>query len=457
MLQPSPPAARPGATARSTSGAPAPAGAPNRRDLLALGAGLAAGSSLVGCRTQAAGEVPPSSPEREAELDELFADLADRSGDVEPIAPAEHAARRARLAARLEEHGAQAFLCEGGATMSYLSGVRWGLSERLFALVVVADGSHFFACPAFEVDRARLALEAAGAEGDVVPWDEHEYAWRPLAAELGRRRARRVLLDSRARLFVAERLEAELGEGSVGSGSALVRALRGRKDEHELRLLRRANELTQEAILAASHHLRPGMRSPEVAELMAHAQRRLGLERVWVLALLGPDAALPHGGENATVLAPGEVVLVDTGGSLHGYQSDNTRSWVFEAAPTEHQARVWTAVRDAQRRAFEAIAPGVRCGDVDAVARGSLDADGFGPGYTHLTHRLGHGIGMEGHEWPYFDGGSDVALEPGMTLSDEPGVYLRDVFGIRLEDIVVATPQGADHFGTWQRGPRSPA
>lgn len=429
---------------------------PRRRDVLALGAGLAASCTLVSCATSTrAASAPPT--ERELELDELFAELSDSRGSVEPISAPERAARRARLAAALERHEADAFLCEAGATMSWLCGMRWGHSERLFGLVVLADGSHFFVCPAFEEDRARLAMKSAGAAGDVVPWQEHEYAWKPLAAELRRRGAGRVLVDPRARMFIAENLELELGAGNVRSGSALVNELRGRKDEHELQLIRRANELTQQAILAASHHLRPGMRSPEIAELMTHAQRRLGLTNVWVLALLGPDAALPHGGANATELQPGEIVLVDTGGSLHGYQSDNTRSWVFDAAPTEYQGRVWNAVRDAQQRAFDALRPGVRCGDVDALARKSLTDAGFGPGYAFLTHRLGHGIGMEGHEWPYFDGGSDVLLEPGMTLSDEPGIYLPDRFGVRIEDIVVATPDGADHFGTWQLAPTSPA
>ena len=191
--------------------------------------------------------------------------------------------------------------------------------------------------------------------------------------------------------------------------------------------------------------------------MVHHAQRRLGLRNTWDLSLIGPAAAYPHGENRALAIAPGELLLVDTGGSLHDYQSDTTRTWVVEGAPDAERLRAWHAVRDAQRRAFDALRPGVRCGEIDRIARASLVDAGFASGYEHFTHRLGHGIGMEGHEDPYFDSGSQVVLESGMTLSNEPGIYLLGRFGVRLEDIVVVTADGADHFGSWQAGPGSPA
>jgi Xaa-Pro dipeptidase len=220
--------------------------------------------------------------------------------------------------------------------------------------------------------------------------------------------------------------------------------------------MRRASELTQRAIAAAADTLEPGMNGAAVAARMRAAQQALGLTDVWVLALIGAAAAFPHGDHDDVRIGSGDVVLVDTGGALHGYQSDTTRTWCVEGRPSEKQQRVWSAVRDAQRRAFDAIRPGVRCGDVDRAARASLDESGFGGSYRTFTHRLGHGIGLEGHEDPYFDGGSEVELQSGMTLSDEPGIYLYGRFGIRLEDIVVVTEGGADHFGAWPRDWRSP-
>jgi Xaa-Pro aminopeptidase len=154
---------------------------------------------------------------------------------------------------------------------------------------------------------------------------------------------------------------------------------------------------------------------------------------------------------------PGAVVLIDTGGALHGYQSDNTRTWVHAGEPTEEFARAWDAVQAAQQAAFAALRPGAPCRGVDEAARAVLTEAGYGPGYRCFTHRVGHGIGTEVHQSPYLDGGSEAVLEPGMTFSDEPGVYLPGQWGLRLEDIVMVTEEGGDHFGSWQQGPTSPA
>jgi Xaa-Pro dipeptidase len=198
------------------------------------------------------------------------------------------------------------------------------------------------------------------------------------------------------------------------------------------------------------------MSDSDVGRAMCHAQERLGLTDTWVLPLLNADAALPHGSATERHLARGDVVLVDTGGALHGYQSDNTRTWVFDGTPSAEVERVFQAVRGAQARAFEALRPGEPAAGADRAARAAIEAAGFGSGYSTFTHRLGHGIGLEGHEEPYLDGGNETPLAPGNTFSDEPGIYLPGRFGLRLEDIVVITAEGADHFGAWQRSPRSP-
>lgn len=432
----------------------------SRRQMLIATAGLA-GGALAGCRSPSAAAATASAPEREASLDELFADLTDQRAGADPIAPVERAARRERLGGLLSAAGLDAFLCEGGPTLNYLTGVRWGRSERLFALVVLADGSHLWICPAFEAEKARLqidrSIDADHPGGEIATWDEHEYAWKPLSAALAARGVQRIGLDPQTRLFVASGLSAELGGGRVSDARDVVIALRGAKDAHELALLRRANELTQQAIVAVSQHVQPGQSAREVSELMHHAQRRLGLSATWCLALVGPAAAYPHGEELERVIAPGDLLLVDTGGSFHDYQSDITRTWAIGGSLGVDERRAWQAVRDAQRAAYEAIRPGVRARTVDAAARAALERAGYPGGYAVMTHRLGHGIGMEGHEDPYFDGGSEIVLAPGMTFSDEPGIYLYGRFGVRIEDIVVVTEQGADHFGVWQSGPDSPA
>jgi len=389
-------------------------------------------------------------------LEDLFADLPDRSGEVAPVSRAERDARVRRLGALLVEHDLDALLLEPSSTLAYLSGVAWGTSERLFALLVLADASVFWIAPGFERLRAEERIAAGGPDGPVVTWEEHEYAWRPLHDALRARGVRRLAVDPRARAFVLAGLIERLGAENVRSGADLVRALRCRKDAHELALLRKANEITKDAILAVSERLTAGTTDHELGAMLRAAQSRMGLVDLWVLPLLAEGAAYPHGAAGGRVLAAGDTVLVDTGGSLHGYQSDVTRTWVFGAEPGADVRRAWSTVRDAQRAAFAALRPGVACRDVDRAARAVIEAAGYGDGYAAFAHRLGHGIGLDGHEEPCLDGGSRVLLEPGMTFSNEPGIYLPGRIGLRIEDVVVVTDDGADVFGGWQLEPESP-
>ncbi|MCP3920016.1 MAG: aminopeptidase P family protein [bacterium] len=397
--------------------------------------------------------LPAPSTDDAARLDELLADLVDQRAGIAPISAAERAARRARLGTLLAERCLDALLVEPGGTLRYLADVDWHHSERLFGLVVFADGTHLWIAPAFEKTRAELFT--AACPGELLLWDEHTYAFAPLASVLRARGAERIAMDPDVRTRFAFGLAAALGSDAV-SGAGVVAALRGTKDEHELALLARANELTQHAIRTVARSIEPGVTAAEVAMRIDHAHRRLGFTNPWNLSLVGPSAAFPHGDGKPAVIAKGDVLLIDSGGSFHGYQSDNTRTWTVGAPPHERFERAWHAVRDAQRAAFETLRPGALCGDVDRAARARLEAAGFGGGYTALSHRLGHGIGVEGHEPPYLDGGSEVVLAPGMTFSNEPGIYLDGEFGLRIEDIVAVTAGGADHFGTWQAGPASP-
>jgi len=451
--RPSPPDRRgpgPGAPRPETS--TAPVASPRqpatlrieRRELLTGLGALSLAVAGAGCRANDAAR-------------ERFADLSDDGPALEPISASERAARRARLGTLLAAEGADAILIEPGATMTYLADVSWGRSERLFALLVFADGSHAWICPAFEEGRARGLIDApTGPGGEVFTWQEDEYAVAALRRATSARRATRVLVEPQVRHVFAERLSEAVGRDHVASGARIVARLRGRKDAHELALLRRANELTQRAIAATNATLEPGLTSRDVAERMAAAHARLGMRSPWCLALIGPAAALPHGDASDRRLRRGDVLLVDTGAAYLGYQSDITRTWVFGAPPDDEVRAIWGHVRDAQRAAIDAIRPGVVARDVDARARELIASRGFGPGYRTFTHRLGHGIGLEGHEDPYFDGGSDVVLEPGMTLSTEPGIYWVGRFGVRIEDIVAVTETGVEVFGTPQRGPEAP-
>ncbi|HTF91030.1 MAG TPA: Xaa-Pro peptidase family protein [Planctomycetota bacterium] len=392
-----------------------------------------------------------------ARLDELLADLRDQSANVSPISEPERAQRRIRLGAALARAGFQALICEGGATMTWLSGVSWGHSERVFALVVFADGTHAWICPAFEADKARLRIDGEGRPGGpIATWNEHEYAFAPLAALLRENRVERAAVDPQARFFIADCLGGEFGRERVHSGAGVIAGLRMVKEARELALLRKANELTKQAIAAAAKHIHTGQSSAEIAALITRAEERVGLDSPWNLSLPGAAAAYPHGETANQKLEAGDLLLVDTGGTLHGYQSDITRTWAPDGAPRARELRAWHSVRSAQSKAFDAIRPGAECRSIDRAARESIAADGWGSGYAALTHRLGHGIGVEGHEDPYFDGNNTVALRAGMTLSNEPGIYVLGEFGVRIEDIVAVTDNGAEVFGPWQQSALAP-
>jgi len=438
---------------------------PSRRSFLAATLG---GGALAGCTAPgSSGSQDSRVSDHVAALDERFADLADETAQWEPISAAERMRRRVRLGKILEVAGQDALLVEPGATMDYLTGVTWGHSERLFALVVDAGGEHFWIVPGFEEEKARLRIDRDGSPDDaaarqkpggpILTWKEHEHPYALLASAMRERGVTRLAIEPQLRYGFVAGLAAALPTLQITNGAPLVLDLRGRKDEHELALMRRANELTLQAITATAEQLQPGMTGWDISELVLHAQQRLGLRDLWDLSLIGPAAAYPHGTQRDIPLERGQMVLIDTGGALHGYQSDNTRTWVFDAEPTERQRDVWQAVRDAQRVAYEGIRPGRRAGEIDDLARQSLTDAGYGPDYRLFSHRLGHGIGMEGHEDPYFDSGSQVILQPGMTLSNEPGVYVYGELGVRIEDIIVVTLEGADHFGDWQPGPAWPS
>ncbi|MET0591888.1 MAG: Xaa-Pro peptidase family protein, partial [Polyangiaceae bacterium] len=331
--------------------------------------------------------------------------------------------------------GAGAMILEGGATLTYLTGVSWWKSERLFALVVPAEGAHFWICPAFEEGRARPIVDAPdGPGGAIVTWNEHAYPYTVLDAALRERRIEKLLIEPQLRWGFVERLAERFGKERIASGQSAVVALRARKDAHEVQILRKAAELTQLAIAETAKTLTAGLTGAEIGARVDRAHEKLGMRNAWNVCLIGAAAAEPHGKRREARLSRGDVLLMDVGASLHGYQSDITRTFVFDGAPTTDVERACNAVHDAQRRAFDLARAGTACRAIDEGARTVFARLGFGSGYEKFTHRLGHGIGLETHEDPYFDGGSEAVLEPGMTLTDEPGVYFPGQFGVRIED-----------------------
>lgn len=376
---------------------------------------------------------------------EPFAELEGFTDGIEAPTAEELSRNVARVQARLRELSYGALIVEPGATMEYLSAVQWWRSERVFLLILPADAAPLWICPAFEESRAR---ERIGEDGDILVWQEHEDPYSLIYDGLSKRGLREASLaiEPGVRHFVVEATRRKAPNAQLVDGQSVTSHCRMRKSAAELARLKRANEATKAALKAASSHAKEGMTERELKTLIVSAQETAGLEEVWALVLFGPNAAYPHGTGQEHRLAEGDAILIDTGGRLHGYCSDITRTWVL-GRPSAELRKAWDTVRAAQQAAFELIRPGILCAQPEAAARELIVRAGYGPDYRFFTHRLGHGIGLEGHEDPYLVRGNDLALAPGMTMSNEPGIYVPGKFGIRIEDIVAVTEDGHEIFG----------
>ena len=383
-----------------------------------------------------------------------IAALKPMTDGVSPITLEERRARLARAQKLLRDTGLDALVIGPGTSLSYFTGASWGLSERFFGTVITRDGDPAWVTPAFEKARA---MEQIKLGTDVRAWQEHESPYALLASILRDRRATgRIGVEETLPFQFADGLAQALPAAKLESGTPISAGCRMFKDAHEVALMRRACEITVQAHRAVFASLKEGMTQGEVGRLVSDALRRLGMNG-GALVLFGADAAFPHGTTQPQPLKAGDVVLLDGGGRLHGYASDITRTAVFGAPPTDRQRRIWDTVRRAQEAAFKAAKPGVECQAVDAAARRVVEEAGFGKEYEQFTHRVGHGIGMDGHEWTYLVRGNTTRLQPGMCFSDEPGIYIPGEIGVRHEDIIVVTPDGAENLTKWSGSPEEPA
>jgi Xaa-Pro dipeptidase len=383
-----------------------------------------------------------------AALPAAISGLPNRRAEAHPISAAERESRLDRARALMRANHIDAIALAGGTSLNYFTGIRWGNSERLFACVLPQKGKPFYVCPAFEEDRARELMTQAPAarESKVLAWQEDNDPYALVAQAL------REAGVSTGKLGMEERVPFVFSDGigkaargiELTSATPVTAGCRSIKSPAELKLMQLANDVTLQVYQTAWKSLQPGMTNRQFSDLIAAAYRQTGFPGD---ALCEVDAwsALPHGSIQPQVIREGSIVLIDDGCSVEGYQSDISRTFVA-GKPTDKMKRVFDTVRKAQTAARDAAKPGVACGTVDAAARKVIDDAGFGPGYTRFMHRVGHGIGMDGHEWPYLVKGNTAALQANMTTSDEPGIYLKGEFGVRLEDDMYVTPEGAKWF-----------
>jgi len=396
-----------------------------------LQSSVASTVALTSASSIAGQSQPPSS----------FSTLKPLGDRVHPISPDEFHARLLRAQELMSQLDPKfdALLLGPGTSLYYFTGIRWGLSERLLALVIPRSGQPLLISPAFEEARMR---ELMRYPIEVRVWQEDESPTKLVATSLAERNLRTgvVGIEETFPFTFYDHFRAAAPGFQCVSADPVNIACRAHKSAHELELMRLACEATCDVYRQVFLNLKEGMSEEEISRLATSGYAKMNL-RGYAMVLLGASAALPHGSRQPQKLQEGDIVLIDGGCLVDGYESDVTRTGIF-GKPSEKIQRAFEVVRKAQDVALGAARAGKLSGSVDDAARSVITSAGFGPDYKFFTHRLGHGIGLDGHEHPYLVRGSKTVLEPGMTFSNEPGIYIPGEFGLRCEDDMVVTADG---------------
>ncbi|OMJ32071.1 peptidase [Sphingomonas sp. Sph1(2015)] len=382
--------------------------------------------------------------------------LSDITGGAVPIGPEERAGRLARAQGLMKANGIGAILIEPGSTMVYFTGVQWWRSERLTAVIIPVEGQPCVVTPFFEEPSVR---ETLAVPAEIRVWQEDQ---NPLAVVAGFLRDRKLAgrpvgIEETARFFAFDGLQQALPGVRLVSANPVVRGCRMVKTAPEIALMQLATDVTMAAYRWVYPRVEAGITGAEIGALMNAATRKLGGAPEFSMALIGEASAYPHGSKQVHRVANGQVVLMDCGCTVEGYQSDVSRSWVH-GAPSAEQRKVWDTVAKGQQVALAAARIGAPAGSIDDAVRRFYESQGYGPGYRlpGLSHRTGHGIGMDGHEPVNLVRGEATPLATGMCFSDEPGLYLPGKFGIRIEDCFHMTEAGPVWFSTPPRRIEAP-
>jgi Xaa-Pro aminopeptidase len=372
--------------------------------------------------------------------------LRSLTGDAKPISAEERRARIEKAQSLMAQRKVAALLVESGSSLEYFTGIRWRRSERTTLAVIPASGQVLVVTPAFEEPSVRETLEVGG---DVRPWDEHENPFEKVVQGLKDRGINSGVLaaESTMRFFIVAGIRQASSAYEIIPADPIVRACRLIKSPAELALLQLANDVTIEALRQVHAQLALGMSGPDIGALMDQVTISLGGSPEFSLVLLNEASAYPHGSVKLQKVREGSVILMDCGCAVHGYQSDISRTWVF-GQPNARQRKVWDTVKRGQEIALATAKINVPVGAIDDTVRKYYESQGWGPGYhlPGLSHRTGHGIGLDGHEPPYLVHGDATPLQAGMCFSDEPGIYIPGEFGIRLEDCWYMTASGPKLF-----------
>jgi Xaa-Pro dipeptidase len=364
-----------------------------------------------------------------------------------PISREERLARLARSRALMQKSGIGSVIIEPGSSLDYFTGIEWHRNERLTAAVIPANGDPIIVTPFFE--RPSVA-EMLAIPAEIRTWNEDEEPLKFVADFLKERgvAGEPVGFEETDRYFIYDRLKQQLPDLKAVSANPAVRDLRMIKTPAEIALMKAATDITTAAMRHAGQMAKAGMTPEDFSQAINAATVAMGGSPEFALVLIDEASAQPHGSRKPQIVKRGSTVLFDCGCTVHGYQSDVSRTFVYGATPTAEQRKVWDQVHRGQQIAIAAAKIGAPAGSVDDAVRAAYESWGYGPGYKlpGLSHRTGHGIGMDGHEPVYLVHGETMPLAAGMCFSDEPGIYIPGKFGVRLEDCFHMTPSGPVFF-----------
>jgi Xaa-Pro dipeptidase len=370
--------------------------------------------------------------------------LSNMVAGVKPPGPEDYESRLEKATKLMAEQNLDGLFISGGSDLAYFTNVNWFISERTFGTILNKKGKPIWVWPAFEAESAR---ELIPKDQELRTWEEHESPFKLIAGvmkDLGISQGTLGIGPS-TRSFIVYGLRKDAPGLELVNGAVVSEGCRAVKSEKEIAYMDLANKITKLAYKEGFTQLREGMSPRDLSSAISAAHQQMGVSGGGG-PQFGPSSAFPHGSRVPRTLKQGDTVLVDGGCSVEGYRSDVTRTIVF-GKPSEKQRAVWDVVKKAQSEALRAVRPGVACEEIDRAARKVIEDAGYGPGYKYFTHRLGHGIGLDGHEYPYLVKGNQLKLQPGMTFSDEPGIYIYGEFGVRHEDCFVVTEDGGRFLG----------
>lgn len=381
-------------------------------------------------------------------LPPAIAALKSMKGKTQPITNQERAERLNKARELMPSNELDAILLMEGTSLNYFTGIRWWGGERLFAMVLPTKGKPFYVCPAFEEGRAREQISQGpeASDADVRIWQEDASPYQLVAEGLKDRGLSTGALgiEETVRFSFTNGIAKASPQTKIVSATSVTAGCRMIKSAHELELMRLASQVTLTAFAAVYKSLKEGLTKQDLENLVDAAHKQLGFPGEADI-MLGESSAFPHGSTAPRDIHEGSVIMIDGGCRVEGYISDITRTFVM-GKPTDKMKKVFETVHQAQSAALATARPSLPCGAVDAAARKVITDAGYGPDYKYFTHRVGHGMGMDGHEWPYLVRGNKTRLAPNMVFSDEPGIYIRGEFGVRLEDDMHITGNGAELF-----------